>query len=305
MTTQHRITPGSIVVAVDGSKHSARAVQWAAEQAELEQRPLVVVNAAGVGDIRTAVWVGVEGTRPYAQPDLLHSSRAIVGDAAELARGISPGLSIVSLPVIGDPRQVLVDLSPRAHLIVMGARGRGVFRSMLLGSVSVAVSKHADCPVVVCRPIPAEAVSHGVVVGADGTAESLPVIEFAFRQASFRGLRLTVLHCFWDIVAAVSGVQAVATGEEVQEDLLLLSESVAGLSEKYPDVEVSLRLAHGLVDEGLAAFAEQWGLVVVGRHPIHSLSRVLSGSLAISVVERAHGTVVVVPEDEPGPDALD
>lgn len=300
--TRLELTPGSIVVAVDGSRHAARAVQWAAEQADLERRPLVVVNAAGEGDVRSAAWAGLDGSRPYALPDLLHASRAIVDDAAELARGIRPDLTIESLPVVGDPRQVLVDLSPRAHLVVMGSRGRGVFRSMLLGSVSAGVSKHAACPVVVCRPLAADAVTRGVVVGADGTAASVPVIEFAFRQASFRDLQLTVLHCFWDVVAAVSGLQEVSAGDEAQDDLRLLSESVAGLSEKYPDVQVNLRLAHGLVDEGLAALSEQWGLVVVGRHPVHSLGRMLTGSLAIAVLERAHGTVAIVPEADPTPD---
>jgi nucleotide-binding universal stress UspA family protein len=302
MSTQHRITLGSIVVAVDGSKHAARAIQWAAEQADLEHRTLVVVNAAGTGDVRSAAWVSLEGTRPHALPDILHSARAIVAGAVELARSIRPGLDIEPSPVIGDPRQVLVDLSPRAHLIVMGSRGRGLFRSMLLGSVSVAVSKHAACPVVVCRPMPAHAITNGVMVGADGTPESLAVIEFAFRQASYRGLRLTVLHCFWDVVAAVHGVETVAAGDQTQDDLRLLSESVAGLSEKYPDVDVSLQLGHGLVDEAVTILSEEWALVVVGRHSVRSLSRVITGSLATSVVERSHTTVAVVPESHPTAD---
>ncbi len=300
MTTSS-ITPGSIVVAVDGSKHAARAINWAAAQARLEQRPLAVVHAAGVGDIRSATWAGVAGSEPYVLPDLLHSSQIIVDDAVELARGIEPALTIEAHPVVGDPRHVLVDLSERAHIIVMGSRGRGTFRSMLLGSVSASVSKHASCPIVVCRPVPAGAGTQGVVVGADGTPESFSVIEFAFQKASYRQLPLTLQHCFWDVVAAASGVQDVAESEASQEDLrLLLSESVAGLSEKYPDVEVTLRLAHGLVDEALAHLSEQWALVVIGRHPVHTMSRFLTGSMATAVLERSHCTVAVVPERSDG-----
>jgi len=297
-----QISSGSIVVAVDGSEHATRAVQWAVEQAGFERRRLVVVNAAGEGDVRGAAWADIASTYPYGPSDILHRSRAIVDDAAELARGIRPGLTIETHPVIGDPRQVLVDLSPRAHLIVMGSRGRGTFRSALLGSVSAAVSKHAECPVVVCRPLSANTLTHGVVVGADGTPASLTVIEFAFQLASFRQLPLTVVHCFWDVAAARVDVQELPRGEDspaAQADLrLLLSESIAGLSEKYPDVEVTLRLTHGLVDEGLAAIADGAGLVVVGRHPRHGLSRVLSIALATAVLERAHCPVVVVPESE-------
>ena len=297
--TPTTITPGSIVVAVDGSKHAARAVNWAAEQAHLEKRPLAIVHAAGEGDLRTAAWAGAGEDRPYVLPDLLHTSRAIVDVAMELARGIRPELTIQPHSLIGDPRHVLVQLSDVAHVIVMGSRGRGVLRSMLLGSVSASVSKHAACPVVVCRPLPPGAATHGIVVGADGTPESVPVIEFAFRQASLRGLPLTVLHCYWDVVAAVAGVGEVEQSESTDQDLrLLLSESVAGLSEKYPDVDVTLKLAHGLADEALAHMSEPWGLVVVGRHPVHTMSGLLTGSVSTAVLEHASSTVVVVPEGE-------
>jgi nucleotide-binding universal stress UspA family protein len=301
MTTP-QVSPGSIVVAVDGSEHAARAVRWAVEQAGLEQRPLVVVNAAGEGDVRAAAWAEAAGSYPHGPSDILHGSRAIVDEAVELARSLRSDLTIVSMPVVGDPRQVLVDLSSSAYLMVMGSRGRGTFRSLILGSVSAAVSKHAACPVVICRPVSAEPLSHGVVVGADGTPESTGVIEFAFQQASFRRLPLTVVHCFWDISAAVADVEELPQGEagpDSQADLrLLLSQSIAGLSEKYPDVQVSLRLTLGLVDEGLAALTPEAALIVVGRHPMHGLSRVFSVALATAVVERAHCPVAVVPTPE-------
>ena len=164
MTTP-QISLGSIVVAVDGSGHAARAVQWAVDQAGPVRRPLVVVNAAGEGDVRSAAWAELAHPYPYGPSDVLHSSRVIVDDAVDLARGMRSDLTIVPMPVVGDPRQVLVDLSPRAHLIVMGSRGRGTFRSMVLGSVSASVSRHAACPVVVCRPLSPEPLTHGVVVG--------------------------------------------------------------------------------------------------------------------------------------------
>jgi hypothetical protein len=115
--------------------------------------------------------------------------------------------------------------------------------------------------------------------------ESLPVIEFAFAFASPRGLRLAVLHVYWDAVAAVAGLRGgpeeVLDQPDVEELRVALSQSVAGFSEKYPDVSVSLHLQHGLV---------------VGRHPMDSLGQMLIGSIATAVLERAHNTVAVVPE---------
>jgi len=283
LRVSEQIEPGAILVAVDGSVHAERAVHWAAEQASLEGRRLVAV-AAGEG------------------------ARSIADDSMAQARQLHPELSAEAIALPGDPREVLIELSSRAHLLVIGSRGRGALKSMLLGSVSAAVSTHATCPVVVCRPPTARDASHGVIVGADGTRESLPVIEFAFRQASLRGLPLTVLHCFWDVVAAVADYHEakgeVVNAPELEELHLLLSESIAGFTEMFHDVPVTLRLKHGLVDEALSPRGKAWDLIVVGRHPMTTLSRILTGSIATAVVERAGSTVAVVPEALPSPDLV-
>ena len=297
----YRIEPGSIVLAVDGSEHAERATHWAADQAFLEGRPLVVMSAASTGGILD---VARPIPRPYLDPveDGMEDAGAIAEGGVALATRLHPGLTVKALPAIGDPRQILIDLSAQARLIVTGSHGRGAFRSMLLGSVSAAVSKYATCPVMVCRP-PSGAAGGGVLVGADGTPESVPVIEFAFEQASRRGWQLTVLHSFWDVVAAVAHYKGMSEEDLIPDELqqlhILLSESVAGLREKYPDVPVSLQLRHGLVDEALSPRGASWDLVVVGRHPVDSLDRWLSGSIAIAVLERSHATVAVVPQAAP------
>lgn len=294
----HRIEPGSIILAVDGSRHAERATQWAADQAFLEGRRLVVMSAASAGRMMDTARP-IPRTRLDPVEDSVESAENIAEGGVALATQLHPGLMVQALSAIGDPRQILIDLSAQARLIVTGSHGRGAFRSMLLGSVSAAVSRYARCPVMVCRPS-IGATGGGVVVGADGTPESVPVIEFAFEQSSRRGWPLTVLHSFWDVVAAVARYRGMSkedlNRDELQQLHVLLSESVAGLSEKYPDVPVSLQLRHGLVDEALSPRGASWDLVVVGRHPVDSLDRWLSGSIAIAVLERSHATVAVVPQ---------
>jgi nucleotide-binding universal stress UspA family protein len=100
-------------------------------------------------------------------------------------------------------------------------------------------------------------------------------------------------------VAAVAGLRRVPEnlleGPDVEDLRIVLSESVAGFCERFPDVDVSLRLAHGLVDEVLVR-DRSWDLVVVGRHPVDTVSRVLIGSIADAVLERAHTAVAMVPQ---------
>ncbi|GAB7006626.1 hypothetical protein JCM18899A_40990 [Nocardioides sp. AN3] len=188
-------------------------------------------------------------------------------------------------------------------MVVLGSRGRGAMKSLLLGSVSATVAAHAACPVVVCRPDGHRPQPRGVLVGADGTAESVPVIEFAYRQAALHDCALTVLHCFWDVAAAVAQYHEArgepVAGPELEDLRALVAESVAGLATLYPDVPVALDLKHGLVDEALTSDVERWELVVVGRHPMDSLGRTLTGSIATTVLERARTTVAVVPETRP------
>ncbi|GAA3518007.1 universal stress protein [Nocardioides daeguensis] len=270
------IPSGSIVVGADGSKHAQRAITWAAEQAALEGRPLVVLTA---------------------EDGAVHRINA---EAIQHARATAPDVDVVGLTAADDPRGTLVELSREAHLLVLGSRGRGTVRSMLLGSVSTAVSRLSYCPVVVCRPRAEEHSGKGVLVGVDGTESSLAVLDFAFAQASLRGQSLMVVHCVWDVVAAVAGlrnvrVEDVDLGPE-DEAHLLLAESVAGFREKYPDVPVTLRVTHGLVDDVLGGRTAAWDLVVVGRHPLDTVGRLVTGSIATAVVERAHTTVAVVPE---------
>ncbi len=288
------LQPGSIVCGVDGSPDATRALRWAATQASLEGRPLAVVAAAGLDQVGALTWAGAAGTLVIPNDELVARVQEVATAATLQVR--RPELQVVAHAAPGDPRDVLTRISEHAHLLVLGSRGRGALRSRLLGSVSATVSRHAHCPVVVCRPESAGRVRKGVLVGVDGTPESQPVLDFAFRAASEHELPLTVMHSFHDVLAAVNGPHLVAPGQGgLDEQRLLVAESLAGFTEKYPDVRVETQLARGFADDCLAADSDRWHLIVVGRHPTHTFSRMLSPTVATAVVERARTTVAVVP----------
>lgn len=277
MTLQDAVRD-AIVVGVDGREHEDEAVTWAADQAALEGRRLVVAHA-----------------------DAQH---ALIDQRAESIRVAAtrrhPGLQVVHVATSAGPRRFLREVSPGARLLVLGSRGRGVLGSVLLGSVGATVMRHAECPVVVTRHHDARWRS-GVVVGLDGSPQSRPVVEFAFRLASLRGLPLTVLHSSFDPDAPDDTARVSLAEGEAADYGLLLAESLAGFTEKYPDVHVTRRIGRGLVDEQLLRGRHPWDVIVVGRHPRHSLLDAISGAVSTSVLERFRGVVAMVPEPaDPG-----
>jgi nucleotide-binding universal stress UspA family protein len=277
---QTTLPTGAVVVGVDGSARSSQALDWAARQAAHEHHSLVLVHATGGADD-----LALEGQ------GLLDEAKARVGSR-------HPDLAVRTHLSRADARRALVALSSRASLVVLGSRGRGAIRSRLLGSVSVAVSGHATCPVMVVRPHHPGEVRRGVLVGVDGTERTRPTLEFAYRQAALHDLPVTVMHTFWDVLAPAIGASLVPkSGNDHQAERLLLSESVGGMAEKFPEVKVTLQLARGLPDDCLIKAAQRMHMVVVGRHGDSPFARAGGfAGVARAVVEHAPTVVAVVPD---------
>jgi nucleotide-binding universal stress UspA family protein len=294
--------PGSIVVGIDGSSGSARALHWAAEQARLEHRALALVHVVDDG---VGMWAGEPG---FDLNEVLAAMRTEGQELLDNAVGslkLEPDDDLVAHPVLikGDPRQGLIDASTHAASIVLGSRGRGPVASLLLGSVSVGVTQLARCPVVILRP--EEGVNRTLVGGSHvvvGVVHGQPVgqaVEFAFRQSSLRKLPLVVVHAPWEALFGwvAAGGMSLATDLCTSEaDEAATATLMAGLREKFPDVEVSYAAGRGFPDDYLLGGARDGDMVVVGtRHP-NLATVLLEGNVARSVTEHAHCLVAVVPE---------
>lgn len=290
---------GTIAVGVDGSMSSERALAFAIDQAVAEHRSLTLVHAVGAME---RMWLDPDGhDNRIGVENTGTDSQGLLADARERVARKAPGLEVHELLRVADPRDVLLGVARAASLVVVGSRGRGPVRSLLLGSVGVAVTRHAACPVVVVRAGNPGLVRHGILVGADGTERSQAALDFAFRQASMRRLPLTVVHAFWDVRATVAIAHVVESqGEDLEHQRLLLAECVSGLREKYPDVHVHTLLARGHPDECLLRIGKRMNMVVVGSHHGSAASEVLFGSVAASVVEHATCPVAVIPTGDRG-----
>jgi len=291
----NQIPEGSIVVGVDGSPASDRAVAWGATQAHLEHRPLVLAH--GASPTTATTWMGSAGINPAILLEAIaESGRAQLEHAVALAREQDPELEMHQVFDRRDPRDVLLSLSDRAALVVLGSRGRGPMASLLLGSVSLAVSQHARSPVVVLRPDD-DGPRHGIVVGADGTNRSDAALGFAFRQASLRALPLTVVHAYWSEQGEGYPSEARPYEAADAEDMrLLIAESIAGLEADFPDVKVSLYVEYGFADSVVVHACKDAEMVVVGTHPTNALYDLLAGEVSRSVLGHARCAVAVVPD---------
>ena len=134
-----------IVVGVDGSPSSIKALRWAIRQAKLTGADIEAVTAwsfpAGYG----MAPVGDEGI------DFGSDAGKIQAEALAEVSGIAPGVAITSSVLEGNTADVLVREAKGADLLVVGSRGHGGFAGMLLGSVSQHCVQHAGCPVLVLR----------------------------------------------------------------------------------------------------------------------------------------------------------
>ncbi len=137
-----------IIVGIDGSNHSLRALDWAMHEAGVRHLPLTVISA-----YRTTMgfWGGPGGA--YSQDfELSTHARKDAEDATDKALANAGGArpeKVTVRAVCGIPAEELVAASKDADMVVVGSRGNGGFTRLLLGSVSNQVVHHAHCPVVV------------------------------------------------------------------------------------------------------------------------------------------------------------
>lgn len=137
----------TIVVGVDGSTHGEAALEFAAEEAALRGARLRVVCAWEFPMVVAPMGVYPAESFEGLRDDVEAVMRASVARVAE----IQPLVECDGVTIEGQPAALLLREAQDADMIVVGSRGRGSVASLLLGSVSQEVVRHASCPVVVVR----------------------------------------------------------------------------------------------------------------------------------------------------------
>ncbi|GHF54635.1 universal stress protein [Streptomyces griseosporeus] len=289
-----------VVVGVDGSEDSLRALDWAADAARRRAAPLRAVHVR-----QYAAWTQPGGPivvppEPDEDP-VLADVRARLADRADLPEAEYVGLD-------GAPGVLLPELGADAQLLVLGSRGRGGFASLLLGSNGLAAARDAECPVVVV-PRPGREVHEAlpvepgprVVVGLNVEGPDDAVLDFAFAEAALRDARLQVVAAYpWPIQtwAAPGEILPPAVDQAaVESETWILAEGfLAPHRERHPDVRADGYAAPGDAAGHLVAASKDAELVVVGRHRRRLLAPArMLGSVTQAVLLHAAAPVAVVP----------
>lgn len=296
MTAEDLRSP-KIVLGVDGSGHADAALEWAAAEAERTGCPLDIVFA-----LPMPIVVMSEGpARPSATQELIAHGEQVLDAAAERVRGLAPGVRVEGSLVMDDPAPALLERVGHEDLLVVGSRGLGALRTVVMGSTSVRLAARAHCPVVVVPEKSAHTDRAGrIVVGVDGSEASLPVLRFALGRAHEDGSAVTVVHS-WEMATPFAPEALAASGWVPPEELLeqRSGELVAAMFEEVGDeakgVDVSVVRSRQAPERALLAEAEKADLVVVGSRGRGGLRGLFLGSVSQAVLHGAAVPVVVIP----------
>ncbi|MER7008303.1 universal stress protein [Dactylosporangium sp. NPDC000555] len=281
----------AVVVGVDGSRDGVRALQWAAADAARRHLPLHLLHACGTPGPDP-------GSRAAAGRPAEGAPAHLLAEAVVQARDIGLELRITTESVARRAGPALVAASRHAAEVVVGGRGTGGFAELLTGSTTVQLVTHAVCPAVVVRPREGDGPNAGrVVVGVDGSGHARDAVRFAFEQAAFRGAGLTALHaCPVPVALEPGGIEAGRRGPEGMRDARrrVLSESIAGCRETYPEVDVRTGIAAGRAARALVRASAGAQLLVVGARGRGGFAGLLLGSVGRATAHHARCPVAVV-----------
>lgn len=279
------------VIGSDGSAGAEHALQWGLAQAIGRTAAVRVVRAWQVPPMAGAEF----GVAPIVdlEPPEAHSG---LDDLA--APAVATGVVVTSDVLYGGASRVLLEGSQGSELLVLGSRGLGGFRRLLVGSVSHQCATHAECPVIVVRS-PADDADAAttvsrLVVGVDGSPASRSALKWAHDFARD------------EIPVVAMGVWAVSVygAEEMQTELEHgYQDAQRDFGEAIDAVEAELgvhgyferRFESGAPAPRLVELFGETDLIVVGERGHRGLRGGLLGSVATEVLHHARGPVAVIP----------
>lgn len=276
----------TVLVGIDGSSGSAGAAAWALAEAEAFRWKIVFAQAvppAGVADpeVEAGYFRGAVGEAERTFEPFLTEAEA---------RGVPAEGQVLT----GRAQDVLIRLSSRAGLVVVGRRHRTGYTSRF-GSVSAAVTAHASCWTAVVpeswdhdrAAADGAPASRGgkffgdVLVGVDDGPEAPTLLAVAAEMAQRHGVPLS----------------AVPVGRDgaAQGSVPWLSDLLLPIREKHPHLECASFTLAGMPADKITEAAHGARLLVVGSRGLSGLPGIVRGSVSQAILENTDAPVLVIP----------
>jgi nucleotide-binding universal stress UspA family protein len=299
------IFSNKILLATDGSKDAELAAKAAVDLSKRTGAELHVVHA----------W------RPlphYAYPSLVpegyqppyeEGARKIL--EAQVGRIEEAGISVAEAHLVtGRPADAILDLGDqiRAGLIVVGSRGLGPVKRLLVGSVSETIVHHAKCPVLVVRSGAGSWPPVRVVIGEDLSEDAHSAAKLGITLAKLMEAETLLVHTYEGmpphpetLPQADRELYEAMVEKHLRQVESALEERAAELEQAY-DVRPQVRIVPGESAQVLAEIAEEGdgpNLLVVGSRGLGTSERIVIGSVSSKVLRAAGGPVLVCPPGAP------
>jgi nucleotide-binding universal stress UspA family protein len=281
--------PPHAVVGIDSSDNAARAAAWAAREAGDRGLALVLVHAVELPSAMGAVveppgWAEARRAEGRKLLDRVHAG----------LHQQFPDLSITTEVSDLGAAKSLVVMSGHARFVVTGTRGHGGFAGLLLGSVSLKVAAHAQCPAVVVRGEQEGDRLNEIVLGVEEDEPEAPV-RFAFATAARLGAKVRVVRA-WEPDPMYGGYYYAADTQSVERRMADEVETVLKpMRDEFAGVEVATHLVSGNTVPMLIEAARGSRLVVVGAHRHHTPLSVGVGHVVHGLLSHSPTPVAVVP----------
>lgn len=283
---------GWVAVGVDGSDQAHLAVRYAAAAAARLGCGVTLVHAMPEV-LPMAPMMPLVGVETFAE-----AGRAVLQRARHVAEEAADGpLEVDEVLRAGSPAHLLVSVSERARLVVVGRRERTALARLLVGSTGAGVATRAHCPMV---SVPAAwAGTHrteGVVVGVEDPERAFEVLATGFAEADRLGSPLVLMHT-WKLPPPYDDVLAdrVDAGRWRAEAARALEEAARDLAEDHPAVEVRIDVRHQDPAVALLGASEGAALLVLGRHGRGAPFGFHLGSVTRTLMREARCPVEVTP----------
>ena len=292
----------TIVVGVDGSAGAKAALAWAYEQVRRIQGARILAVSTWMSPVPAASpWFA-----GYDVPiDLTESTKARLDAIVHEVRAGRDGVEMQQRVVCGSAVAVLLDEGAKGDLLVVGSRGLGGFKGLLLGSVSHQLVTHAPCPTVVVpmsgsRPASSVDDPMRIVVGVDGSPNSIAALQWAGQWARATGAHVRAIYA-WRLPPMVVPPAHLGLGSpsadeppDVAAQELASFVAAAGI---LADVKVEAHTREGRPAPMLLEEARRADLLVVGARGHEGFTGLLLGSVATAVAHHAPCPVAVIPHE--------